>query len=186
MHGGYEWNSILLAYWTIDYFKVHPEQIPDGVSLTIIPSANLDGQEHVTGTEGSFTSADVITDTFPGRFNGNGVDLNRNWDCQWEPTALWRNEPVNPGESAFSEPETLALSNFFLERQPAVVIFLHSAANGVFASGCPETDARSFELAQVYGEAAGYRVYDSFSAYPITGDAGDWLTTVGIPLSRLN
>jgi murein tripeptide amidase MpaA len=181
IHGGYEWNSILLAHSAIKYFEAHPEQVPDEVSLTIIRSANPDGQALVTGAVDLFTPSDDITDTFFGRFNANGVDLNRNWGCEWRPTALWRNEPVNPGESAFSEPETMALHDFFLRKQPEVVIFLHSAANGVFASGCPDTHGPSLELAQLYGDAAGYPVNDGFSAYPITGDAGDWLTTMNIP-----
>jgi hypothetical protein len=36
-------------------------------------------------------------------------------------------------------------------------------------------------LADIYGEAAGYPVFDRFDHYDITGDAGDWLATKGIP-----
>lgn len=180
IHGGYEWNTILLAYELIDYFQDHPAAVPDGVTLTFIPAANPDGQEVVTGKTGPFTMADVAQDSIPGRFNGNGVDLNRNWDCQWAPEALWRGHVVSGGEAAFSEPETIFLRDFILQHQPDAVIFLHSAANGVFASGCPNTDQPSMDLARIYGEAAGYTAYERFSAYEVTGDAGDWLTTQGI------
>jgi len=180
IHGGYEWNTILLAYELIDYFQSHPETIPDTIALTIIPSANPDGLELVTGKEGRFTVADVAENSFPGRFNANNVDLNRNWDCEWAPEATWRNQPVSAGTAALSEPESVALHDFFLTQQTEAVIFLHSAANGVFAAGCPQTHLDSMLLARAYGAASGYPVYDRFTSYPITGDAGDWLTIQGI------
>ncbi len=180
IHGGYEWNTILLAYELLYYFQSHPEAIPDTVTLTIIPSANPDGQALVTGKEGPFTEADVAEDSFPGRFNAKNVDLNRNWDCEWVPEAQWRNQTVSGGTAPFSEAETIALRNFFLTQETEAVIFLHSAANGVFAAGCPETDLDSMLLAQTYGSVSGYPVYERFTSYPITGDAGDWLTMNGI------
>ena len=180
IHGGYEWNTILLAYALIDYFQATPGAVPDSVSLTIIPSANPDGQMLVTGKEGRFAEADVAENSAPGRFNANEVDLNRNWDCQWEPEATWRNQQVSGGSEPFSEPESVALRDYLLAQQPEAVIFLHSAANGVFAAGCPQTDLNSMLLAQAYGEATNYPVYERFTSYPITGDAGDWLTMQGI------
>lgn len=82
IHGGYEWNTILLAYQAIDYFLAHPADVPPSVTLTIIPSANPDGQAFVTGGAGRFGAGEVAVETTAGRFNDNGVDLNRNWDCQ--------------------------------------------------------------------------------------------------------
>lgn len=181
MHGGYEWNSILLAYQALDHFQNNPESVPPEVSLHIVPNANPDGLYTVTLKTGRFLPTDVFPDTFLGRFNANGVDLNRNWDCEWQPTAQWRDQPVYAGAQPFSEPESQALSQFLLELQPAVAVFLHSAAEGVYAAGCPETDARSYELAITYGIASGYPIYERFAYYEITGDAGDWLVTQGIP-----
>jgi hypothetical protein len=180
IHGGYEWNTILLAYEMIDYFQTHPESIPDSISLIIIPSANPDGQVLVTGKEDRFTAADVAENSTPGRFNANNVDLNRNWDCQWEPVGQWRSQQVSGGSAPFSEPESVVFRDYFLSQQPQAVIFLHSAANGVFAAGCPDTHLDSMLLAQAYGAATGYPVFEQFLSYPITGDAGDWLTTQGI------
>jgi len=180
IHGGYEWNSILLAYETLDYLLTNPDLIPPEITLHIIPSANPDGQFRVTQQDQRFSPSDVSADTIPGRFNANEVDLNRNWDCQWSPTALWRDTPVQGGTAPFSEPESEALRDYCLTYLPEVVVFLHSAANGVFASGCPDPHQPSLELATVYAQAAGYPVYERFDAYPITGDAGDWLTAQGI------
>ncbi|MBU0801442.1 MAG: hypothetical protein KKA05_10645, partial [Alphaproteobacteria bacterium] len=43
IHGGYEWNSVLLAYRFMDYLEANPDAIPDSLRITIVPSANPDG-----------------------------------------------------------------------------------------------------------------------------------------------
>jgi hypothetical protein len=181
IHGGYEWNTIMLAYQAIDYFLANPSAVPQHVSLVIIPSANPDGLFGVTGKEGRFDVGDLAFDTTTGRFNGRGVDLNRNWDCSWSPSALWRDQTVSGGESPFSEPESQALRDYFLELRPSIVIFWHSSADGIYGAGCPELFQLTRELAGVYGAASGYPVADQFTHYEISGDAGDWLSTQGIP-----
>ena len=181
IHGGYEWNTILLAYQAIDYFNTHSEAVPRSVTLHIIPAANPDGQFLVTGRDGRFSWLDVAANSFPGRFNGNNVDLNRNWDCNWVETAVWRDQPIYGGPAPFSEPESQALRDFLVGLNPAAVIFWHSAANGVYAASCPDLYWPSYTLATLYGQAAGYPVYESFTSYEVTGDAGDWLALQGIP-----
>lgn len=175
IHGGYEWNSIVMAYQAIDHFLAHPEQIPANVTLHIIPSANPDGQFAVTNTNGRFTAADVVGNVRNGRFNGNQVDLNRNWDCDWQPVATWGGQEVSGGESPFSEPETQALRRFFLGQQVDIVIFYHSKADGVYAGGCEGIYEPSLALATLYGDVSGYPVYEQFAHYEVTGDASDWL-----------
>jgi predicted deacylase len=182
MHGGYEWNTALLAYQVIDYLVAHPKAIPESLRVHVIPTANPDGQALVTGRSRRFSADDIrLADTFPGRFNGRGVDLNRNWDCLWSPDAYWGYEPVDPGAHPFSEPESAGLRDFILDRRPGAVIFWHSAANQVVAAGCGRLLAASQELAGLYGAAAGYEARDEWAAYPITGDAGNYLAAQGIP-----
>lgn len=180
IHGGYEWNTILLAYDMIDYFAANPDLIPADVTLHIIPSANPDGQFLVTGQEGRFLPQDVAADSLRGRVNDNDVDLNRNWDCKWTANAVWRDQPTSGGSQPFSEPETVVLRDFLLELNPVAVILWHSAANGVFAAGCHTVHQPSLSLATIYGRAAGYPVYETFTSYVVTGDAGDWLSLQGI------
>ncbi len=43
-----------------------------------------------------------------GRFNANDVDLSRNFDCNWQASALWQNKKVSGGNAVFSEPESVA------------------------------------------------------------------------------
>jgi len=184
VHGGYEWNSVLLAYRFLDYLEANPSVIPSNITVTVIPSANPDGVYKVVGKEGRFTVADVPDDvaTAPGRFNANEVDLNRNFDCKWKPESKWRDAVVSAGTSAFSEPEAIAIRDFVLEKTPDAVIFWHSQANSVYASECedgilPET----LDIMNAYANASGYSPVSSFDAYETTGDAEGWLASIGIP-----
>src|SRR3989338_6643558 len=43
VHGGYEWNSVLLSYRFMDYLSDTPDTIPKDLTVTVIPSANPDG-----------------------------------------------------------------------------------------------------------------------------------------------
>jgi predicted deacylase len=185
IHGGYEWNSVLLAYEIMQYLQKNPSVIPNSVSVAIIPSINPDGIFSVTKKEGSFTSTDVSPDTKTkelARFNARGVDLNRNFDCKWKPKSTWRGTPVSAGTAPFSEPETEALREYIKKHEPATVVFWHSQANAVYASECengilPQTRAVMNE----YAGASGYTAVDTFDAYEISGDAEGWLSSIGIP-----
>lgn len=185
IHGGYEWNSVLLAYKFIDYLKVYPELVPSNLTVTIIPSANPDGVYKVVGKEGRFTPADVSTNTVvaaSGRFNANHIDLNRNFDCKWKPESTWRSEVVSAGSAPFSEPEARAIRNFVLKYSPDAVVFWHSQSNAVYASECEAGILpKTLEVMNTYSKASGYPAVDSFDAYPITGDAEGWLASIGIP-----
>lgn len=184
IHGGYEWNSVLLAYEFMDYLNANPMIIPEDISVTIIQSANPDGVYKIIGKEGRFTINDVPTNISqePGRLNANGVDLNRNFDCKWKPKSTWRGNIVNAGSVAFSEPETLAIRNFVLKNNPDVVVFWHSQSNAVYASECENGILpKTLEIMDIYASASGYPAVDSFDAYEITGDAEGWLASINIP-----
>jgi hypothetical protein len=184
MHGGYEWNSVLLAYKFIDYLNQNENAVPKELTVDIIPSINPDGLYAVVKKEGRFTLADIPDSTTVGlgRFNANDVDLNRNFACKWQPTSTWRSQTVSAGTAAFSEPEASALRDFVAKTNPKSVVFWHSQANAVYASECNEgVLPGTLTLMNEYAKAAGYRSVTSFDAYPITGDAEGWLASIGIP-----
>ncbi len=185
MHGGYEWNSVLLAYTAMDYLKANPTAIPKNLSVTIIPAINPDGVYKVTGKVGRFNISDVSTSTkilAAGRFNAHAVDLNRNFDCKWSPKATWQNKTVSAGPKAFSEPESQSVRDFVLEAKPDAVVFWHSAANAVYASECEKGILPvTLDIMNAYSKASGYKPVKSFSAYPVTGDSEGWLASLNIP-----
>jgi len=185
IHGGYEWNSVLLSYQFMDYLEKNPGAVPGNLTIAVIPSANPDGVYRVVGKVGRFTAADVPTEkeaTVPGRLNAHGVDLNRNFDCKWKPKSMWQAKTVSAGSAPFSEPETKAIRNFVLKNDPAAVIFWHSQSNAVYASECeagilPGT----LDIMNAYSRASGYPAVKTFDSYEITGDAEGWLSSIGIP-----
>lgn len=185
IHGGYEWNSVLLAYTFIDYLEKHPELVPKNITIDIIPSANPDGAYAVTGKEGFFTTEDVSRDVKvleAARFNANTVDINRNFDCMWQPTSQWRSKSVKAGTAAFSEPEAKAIKDVVLKHRPVSVIFWHSQSNAVYASQCESGILEeTLNIMNIYAKAASYPAVKTFDAYKVTGAAEDWLASVGIP-----
>jgi predicted deacylase len=166
IHGGYEWNTVVLVSETLTYLQENPALVPDGVTLYVIPCANPDG--YAAGT-----------DREHGRPNGNGVDLNRNWDYHWQPEATHGTWPVDAGASPFSEPETAALRDFILERNVEAAIFYHSAMARIFY-GAERDQSATYELAMVVSEATGYSIAAGVPGQIITGDAVDWMSAQGL------
>ncbi len=160
MHGGYEWNAVLLAYQMMDYLTANPTSVPANLSVTIIPSLNPDGVFKVTGKEGVFTAADVSPDTAvdaAGRFNADMVDLNRNFACNWQATSTWQSRIESAGTAPFSEPEAAALRDFVATDKPVVAVFWHSASGSVYASECNNGILPStLDVMNAYAKASGY------------------------------
>ncbi|MBC7836855.1 hypothetical protein H7X87_03710 [Acetobacteraceae bacterium] len=185
IHGGYAWNTVLLAYELVDYLAEHPEAVPSDVTVTVIPVLNPDGLETVVGTTSRFSLSDVPSssgETIPGRFNANNVDLNRNFDCEWQASGVWQNTKVSGGDNAFSEPESQAIKTYIEMNMPSAVIAWYSAAGGVFASNCRNgvlSETRT--ITNIYADASGYKAYEDFDFYETTGDMVNWIAKNNIP-----
>jgi hypothetical protein len=186
IHGGYEWNTVLVANELKKYLAQYPTAIPGNLKVTVIPVLNPDGLNKVVGADtADFTKADVSQSesvVVSGRFNANNVDLNRNFDCDWQSTGKWQNKTVSGGSKVFSEPESLALKNYVEANKPTAVVVWYSAAGGVFASSChngisSETNAITIR----YSSASGYPASEDFDFYEITGDMVNWLAKSNIP-----
>lgn len=171
LHAGFAPGSVSLAQEMVEHFSANGDQIPSNVSLYIMPLANPD-------------SLSGGVETKAGRLNGNGVDPNRNWDCNWSASAQWRTIPLDPGSGPFSEPETQALRDFFLVLRPKAVIFYGARGElvvpGDRTCGQRNSQSGSQNLASIYGARSGYK-YGFITSYPISGDATDWLDRQGIP-----
>lgn len=184
LHGGYDWNTSLVAYQLVDYLTQNPSAVPANERVTVIPVVNPDGLAKVVSKEGPFAAADVDTsaDAVAARYNANGVDLNRNFDCDWQSTGVWQTKTVSGGTAAFSEPESKAVESYMNAHTPKAVVVYYSAAGGVYSSNChagvlPETDA----LTSLYAKASGYSANESFDFYATTGDMTNWLAKEGVP-----
>lgn len=166
-HGSYSANTSKLGDELISYFKENLDIVPNDIMVTIIPNLNPDGLVNTGAT---------------GRFNANNVDLNRNFDCEWSESAVWKNQSVSGGSEPFSEPEALALKNYVEQHDPVAAIVWFSAEGKVYPSACDGTPSdASIKLADVFANAAEYPVEAKFDAYAITGDMVNWMAKQDIP-----
>lgn len=162
IHQGNEANTTVLVNLLLDHFRANLDLIPDGIGLAFIPDLNPDGT--AAGT----------------RENANGVDLNRNWDADWQPDSYGPYGLVvgGGGTEPFSEPETRALERYLVARPFLAAIFYHSRG-GLVVAGHGD-DGISAELARVIALAAQYLYLTEWTAYPLSGQATDYLANQGI------
>jgi hypothetical protein len=169
IHSGTAPNTVTLAEATIDYFTKHAAEIPHTVTLIVVSNLNPDSPR---------------TSRLEGRYNANGVDLNRNWHCNWSSAPMIRGERRENagGTEPNSEPETQALANFILRGRPVAVIFWGAPdeSRSVSPGGCPNVRTETQELAALYADASGYS--EVVLAYnSIQGGASNWLDYINIP-----
>lgn len=186
IHGGYSWNTVLLAYELMDYLEANPDAVPSEVKVTVIPVLNPDGLNKVAGTPGRFIESDISssqTVVVSGRFNANKVDLSRNFDCNWKSSAVWQTKSVSGGSGVFSEPESKAVRDYVQAHNISGAVVWYSAAGGVYASGCDggSVSADTSAITNVYADASGYPAHENFDFYETTGDMVDWLAKVNVP-----
>ena len=175
IHGGYEWNTVLLAERLLGVLQRGEISAPDEVTLFLLPNLNPDGYARDKG--------------YQGRANARGVDLNRNfpwnWAIDWDRRGCWNYAPITAGPAPLSEPETQALAAF-LHRpdvHPEALVSYHSAALGIFPAGWPhELHPPSVALARTLALATGYRYPPRDYGCQLTGQLVDWVAfTLGIP-----
>jgi hypothetical protein len=185
IHGGYSWNTSMVARELMDYLKANPTAVPANMKVTVIPVLNPDGLNKVVDPTDAFVASDIKATQavqISGRYNANKVDLNRNFDCQWQATGKWQTTTVSGGTAAFSEPETLALKNYVESSKPVAAVVWYSSAGGVYASACGGTpSAETTALTNLYAQASGYKAYPSFDYYETSGDMVNWLAKGGVP-----
>ena len=170
IHGGYEWNTVVLADELIGYLSNHPEVVPQDHTLYILRALNPDGLARSRG--------------FGGRANDNNVDINRNfpsnWQQEWPRPGCWDYIPITGGSSAVSEPETTALIDFITTHDIKALISYHSAALGIFPGGQPP-DPGSLSLAEALAAVSDYPYPPIDAGCAFTGQLVDWVSDQGIP-----
>ena len=185
IHGGYEWNSALLAYEMIEYFHANESVVPENVTVHIVPNLNPDGLFEATSQEGRFYAENIpdvdIHTPGIGRVNANGVDLNRNFDCRWSTEGVWRGQSIGTGSGPFSEPEAQLMRDYILAINPTVGVVWHSRANNVYGSECSGVVSEdTLALMSTYAKAADYGEVPIFDAYVVNGAIEDWMASLGI------
>lgn len=168
-HSGFAPGSVTLANLAVEWLEQNPNIWPQDTAVYIVPNAN---------PSTPYDPGDVR-----GRINANGVELNRNWDCDWRRDSRFGSTPVSGGSAPFSEPETQALKSLIEDTNAeAVVVWSARAKNGLVAPGvCGNQILVSQALATTYGLAAGYEVAEFEGGYTVNGDITNWLDSQRIP-----
>jgi protein MpaA len=169
MHGGNEYNTVLLSEELTAYLYEHPEIIPADKTLYILHDLNPDGVARSI--------------SYLGRANANGVDLNRNWPANWQEdwprSGCWTQTYVTAGSAPASEPETKALMTFIQNHHFDALINYHSAALGIFPGGIPISEA-SKNLAKAVAAVTTYPYPAINTGCEYTGGMVDWTANQGI------
>jgi hypothetical protein len=173
LHAGFAPATVTLAQQTVAHLTQNPGLIPANLTVYVILSAGPDSPN--------------APGELRGRLNANGVDLNRNWECDWTADARWRGNVVrgSGGSTPFSEPETQSLRDFILEKQPVGVIFWEARVEDGLASpgNCGVRSQAAETLASTYGFAANYQIadFEVLTNQEVNGDGTNWLVQQGIP-----
>ena len=190
LHHANEWISLEVTYYIgqylVDNYAVDPEvqALVDGGEIWMIPLLNPDGHQYAVDTNRFWRKnrADNGDGTW-------GVDLNRNYETGWggPGSSGDGSHPWYRGPAPFSEPETQAFRDFFLD--PAydfkIVMAYHSFGQLVLYPWCYTHDplpdhyrhaviAHEMEglVSEVHGEC--YPAKKSSDFYVTSGDANDW------------
>jgi len=170
IHGGYEWNTVVLAEELISYIMEDPNVIPPEVTLYILKNMNPDG----------YAKAWDAT----GRANANGVDLNRNFDAEW--LVDWNRDVcfnrvyVTAGPEPGSEPETQAIMSFITSHEIEAMIIYHSAGLGIFPGGSPP-GPKSQMLAYYISGITPYAYPPKDIGCVYSGAMANWAALQGVP-----
>jgi len=169
IHGGDEWNTITLANQLIRHVNQNPHDIPEDITLYILPNLNPDGEARAHDKYG--------------RLNYNGVDLNRNfpvnWLADWDRGGCWNYLPTSGGTGPGSETETQAVMKFISSQDIQALISYHSAALGIFPGGWP-WDEDATRLAESLAEVSSYRFPPLDTGCTYSGTLADYAVSLDI------
>jgi carboxypeptidase T len=198
-HHAREWISVevpfLLGLYLLENYDrdVSVRNLVDLSEIWIVPLLNPDGLEYSIYFYRYWRKN--RRDNGDGTF---GVDLNRNYGYQWgfdnQGSSPNPDSEVYRGPQAFSEPETQAIRDLFLQHQFHFLISYHNYSQIIlypwgYTHQASDSDALLNDLAKNMSQrmaAAGGRIYDygqaADSLYTSNGDTTDWsFGTYNIP-----
>lgn len=170
---------------------VDVNRLLQSVQLYVVPMVNPDGVDLVNGViwePGVLRRTEEIAARYPDipyplgwKANIRGVDLNLQFPAEWQMarkikfvqgfTTFAPRDFV--GEGPLTEPESLAVYNFTLQNNFALILAYHSQGEVIYWKFLDYEPPRSREIALYFGVVSGYQVEET----PVTsGYAGykDW------------
>lgn len=196
IQAGIHGREIMTGRLAMDLLTELVNEYPNGVkdvTFHVIPISNPDGNTiAIHGPEGlkdAELRQEVIrmlgdAEARQWKSNARGVDLNRNFDAEWENlegktpgTVTYR------GERPHSEPESVALVEYTKRYPFAATVSYHSFGSLLYWEGMKgtETEKRTMEMAGLFESLTGYPLSRSESSTTEKGGYKDWALMQGIP-----
>lgn len=172
IHGN-EVGTVKLMHKFLAWLDETPEAA-EGYKIWVLPCLNPDGFALAK------QKPDYWDDGRIGRFNGNGVDLNRNFPVKsWRAQSHWTHGynysqriPVHCGSGPGSEPEIQALTDFIKKHKIQVLYVFHNKARDVMGS----RDKIAQELSKHYAAQTRFKCFaeEDWKKLEQTGTAKEW------------
>lgn len=109
-------SLVQIANDVIREFSDHPEEL-QSTRLIVVPCVNPDGIWHGQTEKGV------------GRCNGQGIDINRDFDYNWKYNG---ESQYRTGKAPFTTPEAQILRDLVLKEKPDIVIDFHGWLNATY------------------------------------------------------
>lgn len=165
MHGfedGWDYDGaslVQIANDVIAAFTDHPAYLGQ-TRLIVVPCVNPDGLMR------------GINDPLAGRCNGQGIDINRDFDYQWTYCGQAR---FQTGDAPFATPEANLLKDLVLAEKPDLVIDFHGWLNGIYGD---EEIGRYFSDALAISNHGLDNIADAFLPKTFVGWSGQYTRAV--------
>lgn len=170
---GNEVGTVKLAENIAGWLNANKENFSN-LSFYIIPCLNPDGFAQAKKNPNYFGGGKI------GRFNGNSVDLNRNFPVQsFRSESFWYwgknyedSEKVFCGPGGGSESETQALIKFIHEKEIKIIFSFHNVGSDVITNNSPFAK----EIGHIYAQNSGFRLLGPECNYSrdFSGWMGEW------------
>ncbi len=179
---------IFYMYYLLENYSTDPfiQMLVDDFEMYFVPVVNPDGyvyNQTIAPNGGGMWRKNRKDNGVPGCM---GVDLNRNYSYMWGYNNIGSSpdpcEATYRGESAFSEPETMAIRDFVENHEFMVALNYHTYGNLLlFPWGYTEELCPDYPIFDLYGalmtQDNNYTYGPTITAinYATNGDANDWL-----------
>jgi hypothetical protein len=192
IHGRYEESTVFIADRLIAYCREYEDKLK--ANIKIVKNLNPDSFRYELDDPVVKANGSIV------RFNGNKVDLNRNWNTpNWQKDCRYSSNYLQigvGGNKPMSEPEVKGLADLLINSrnnyQNIYVITLHSYVvniqkeNSVFPSYIVSKDKKieipedADRLAGLFSQNGNFRKSNIFQYYDITGELLNWCGINGI------
>lgn len=147
-----------------NFFNLNPKKLYENISLYAVPMVNPDGVDiaihgmDITNPYHRKLISMVGIHSFNQvwQANANGVDINHNYDANWQVVEKHPSPSKYSGPYSESEPETKAIVDFVRSENFEILLAFHSQGGEIYYDFDGKMSANSLELANRFAYVSGY------------------------------